>query len=131
MINHVILGWLSFLCFALGCSYSLFKRNKKIRNITKMPIRKLLDFHCVFSIIATFLAFIHMQQNIINFRFSTGYVSLFLMIIITIIGVIMKYFKSIYMKYRIFLLYTHITLSVILVVTLLLHIIEYILLSSF
>ena len=127
MSSH-LLGSLACVFFILGCSYSLFKRFKNIRSKINVPIKNLLDYHCIFSIIATILAFIHVGGNLSNIKFSTGYVSLLLMVLVTLIGILMKYFKKIYIRHKMFWLYTHIFLTIILIGTILLHIFIYILL---
>jgi len=123
------LGWLSFVFLFFCCSYSLFKRFKIIRSIINLPVKKLLDSHCIFSIIALILTFMHAGPNLTNIKFSTGYISLLLMIIITLTGIIMKYFKKIYLRHRMFWLYTHIFLTIMLIGAVLLHIFYYLLLQ--
>lgn len=127
-MNHIILGWLACSCFILSSSYSLFKRFKGISLKKYLRIKNLLDFHCIFSIFATILAFIHAGPYLYNVRFSTGYVSLLLMVLVTLIGILMKYFKKAYAKHKIFWLYTHILLVIMLTGTILLHIFSYLLL---
>lgn len=128
-MSQELLGWFAFLFFILGCSYSLFKRVKNSRSIVNLSIKKLLDYHCISCIMATILAIIHSGSNISNIRFSTGYVSLLLTVLITLIGIVIKYFKKIYVRYRMFFLYTHIFLAIMLTGTILLHILKYLLLQ--
>ncbi|EKQ55468.1 MAG: hypothetical protein A370_02684 [Clostridium sp. Maddingley MBC34-26] len=128
-MNYLLLGWLSCMFLIFGYSYSLFKRFKNIRYKINLPVKKLLDYHCILSIIATILAFLHAGNNLTNIKFSTGYISLILMILTTLIGVIMKYFKKTYINHRAFWLYTHILLSVMLIGSILLHIFYYLLLQ--
>lgn len=128
LMNRLIFGWLACACFILACSYSLFKRFKGIRSKIYLPAKNLIDYHCTFSILATILAFIHAEQYISNIRFSTGYVSLLLLVVVTLFRIIMKYFKKVY-KHKMFLLYTHILLVIMLTGTILLHIFNYLLLQ--
>lgn len=128
-MSQELLGWSAFLFFIVGCSYSLFKRVKSSRSIVNLSIKKLLEYHCIFCIIATILALIHGGSNLYNIKFSTGYVSLLLMVLVTLIGIVMKYFKKVYVKYRMFFLYTHIFLAIMLTGAILLHILTYLLLQ--
>lgn len=124
-MNHELIGLLAFIFFLLGCSFSLFKRSKSIRSKFNLPIKKLLEYHCIFSIIAIILVFIHAKDYFSDIRFSTGYISLLLMILVTIIGIIMKYFKNIYLKHRLLFLYAHIILAIMLGMMILFHILSY------
>lgn len=128
-VNNQLLGWWICIFFILGCSYSLFKRFKSICPKINLPVKNLLNFHCIFSIIATILAFIHAGNNLYHIRFSTGYISLLLMVMVTLIGILMKYFKKIYVRHKMFWLYTHIFLTIILIGTISLHIFRYLLLQ--
>lgn len=128
-MNHVLLGWLAFAFFILSCSYSLFRRAKSIRSNLNLHIKGLLDYHCIFSLIAIILVFFHAGPYLSNIRFSTGYVSLLLMILVTAIGILMKYFKKSYMKHKTFWLYSHILLAIMLLVTMILHIFSYLILE--
>ena len=121
-MSSQLLGWLACVFIILGCSYSLFKRLKNTRSKIGLPIKNLLDYHCTFCIIAIILAFIHAGGNLSNIRFSTGYVSLLLLVLVTLIGILMKYFRKIYIKHKMFWLYTHILLSIMLIGAILLHI---------
>lgn len=129
LMNHEILGWVICGFLILSCSYSLIKRCKSIRSKIKVSFKKLLDYHCFFSILATILAFIHVGGNLGNIRLSTGYVSLLMMVLVTLIGIIMKYFKKTYLKHRMVWLYLHILLTIILIGSLSLHIFSYLLLQ--
>lgn len=129
-MNSLSLGWLSCMFLIFGCSYSLFKRFKSILSKINLPVKKLLDYHCIFSIIATILAFLHAGTNLTNIKFSTGCVSLLLMVLITLTGILMKYLKKIHMNHRIFWLYTHILLAIMLIGAILLHIFYYLLLQQ-
>ena len=128
-MDRVLLGWLACAFFILSCSYSLFRRSKGIRSKLNLHIKRLLNYHCTFSIIATILAFIHAGANLSNIRFSTGYVSLLLMVLVTSIGILMKYFTKIYMEHKTFWLYLHIILAIMLFGAILLHIFSYLLLE--
>ncbi|APM38921.1 hypothetical protein BS101_09230 [Clostridium kluyveri] len=127
-MNNQLSGWWICLFFILGCSYSLFKRLKSICPKIKLPVKNLLNYHCVFSVIATILAFIHAGNNLTHIRFSNGYISLILMILVTLIGILMKYFKKIYVRHKMFWLYTHIFLTIMLIGSISLHIFRYLLL---
>ena len=129
LMNHELVGWAVCAFLILSCSYSLIKRCKSIRSKIKVPFKNLLDYHCFLSISATILAFIHVGGNLWNIRLSTGYVSLLMMVLVTSIGIIMKYFKKIYVKHRMFWLCSHILLAIILIGSLSLHIISYLLLQ--
>lgn len=125
--NAILFGLLSFLCFVFSCTYSFFKRKNKLNSRTKVSVKNLLNYHCILAVIATILAFIHAGKNLIDFKFSTGYTALILMILVTFIGILMKYFKKIYIKHRVFWLYTHIITSILLSGILVLHICSYLL----
>lgn len=126
---HDLLGWMALGFIILSCSYSLFKRFKKVRFKINLSVKKLLDYHCILAIIALMIAFIHAASYQAPIGFSTGYISLLLMILITIVGIIMKYFKKIYMKHKMLWLYTHIILAIMLAGTILMHILTYLLLQ--
>lgn len=128
-MDHVLLGLLACAFFILSCSYSLFKRSKSIRSNLNLHIKDLLNYHCIFSLIAIVLVFLHAGSNLSNIRFSTGYISLLLMILVTAIGILMKYLKKAYMKHKTFWLYSHILLAILLFGTILLHIFSYLLLE--
>jgi len=122
---HELLGWLTLLFFILSFSYGLFKRFKNLSFKINLPAKKLLDYHCTFGIIAIIIGFIHAGSNLSHIEFSTGYISLLLMILVTLIGILMKYFRKTYMKHKIFWLYTHIILAIMLAGTLLFHILTF------
>jgi hypothetical protein len=126
---HDLLGWMALGFFILSCSYSLFKRLKNLRLKINFTAKKLLDYHCIFAIIALIIAFIHAGSYLSPIKFSTGYISLLLMILLTLVGILMKYFKKIYMKHKMGWLYTHIILATMLAGTILLHILTYLLLQ--
>lgn len=121
-------GWSAILFLCISCSYTLFKRVEIIRNIFKIPMRIILNYHCIFSIVATVLALIHTGSQFNGIRISNGYISLFMMIIITITGVIMKYYSKLLGKYRCIFIYIHIFCSIVLFGSLFLHIVENLLL---
>ena len=133
----LVLGWSTCMLLIIGCSYSVIKRSKSIRSRMNLSIKNLTNYHCCFSIIATILAFIHAGNNLINIRskndvillFYTGCVTLFLMLSVTTIGMLMKYFKKAYIMHKQFWLYTHILLAIMLIGTILLHIFIYLILS--
>lgn len=127
--TEILLGWLSLLCFIFSCSYSFIKRKSKFRSKNKMWLKNLLNYHCYIAVMATILAFVHAGKNLTDFKLSTGYIALILMILITLIGILMKYFKKIYIKHRTVLLYTHIILTILLVGILILHIGNYLLMQ--
>ena len=104
------------------------QRFKSIRLKKHLRIKNLLEYHCIFSIFAIILAFVHAGPYLYNIRFSTGYVSLLLLVLVTLIGILMKYFKKTYTKHKKFWLYTHILLAIMLIGTILLHIFSYLLL---
>lgn len=86
--TEILLGWLSLLCFIFSCSYSVIKRKNKFRSKNKISLKNLLNYHCYIAVIATILAFIHAGKNLTNFKLSTGYIALILMILITLIGIL-------------------------------------------
>ena len=134
-MSSQLLGWSACVFILLSCSYSLFKRFKSIRSKINLPIKKLLDYHCTFCIIATILAsihvglaFIHAGGNLSNIRFFTGYFSLLLLVLVTLIGILMKYFRK-DTRHKKFWLNAHILLSIMLIGAILLHIFSYLLLQ--
>ena len=136
-IIGLVLGWSAVVFFSLSFSYSLLKRFPIIRSKINASTKKLLDYHCSLAIIATILASFHGMNNLINIEFAaeyellfpTGYASLLLIILVTLIGILMKYYKKIIIKNKIFWLYTHVLLTVMLMGTILLHIFSYLLLQ--
>ncbi|MBC2578808.1 hypothetical protein [Clostridium sp. DJ247] len=129
VIKDWLIGLIAFVFFTLSCSYSLLKRIK-IHKVNKaLNRKKLLDGHCLFAIISTILAIIHVGSNIYKIKFSAGYICLFSMLLITASGIVMKYSKILYLKYKNFWISVHITLTIIFILSILFHIITYIMLS--
>jgi len=85
----------------------------------------LLNWHCYFGIASTIIAIVHVGFNNYGISFSSGYISLFSMILLSVTGIIMKYFKGFYLKNRSLWINTHILLTIVFVVSLLWHVLFY------
>lgn len=119
-----LFGWLSCVFFILVCCYSIYKRFICKRYNLSISIKKSLNYHCIFTVVATILALLHTGKNLINLDFSIAFISLLFMVIITLLGIVLKYFSNVSVIQRKILLYAHIILTTFLVEALLIHIIS-------
>lgn len=119
------LGWVAAVLFLICCSYFLLKR-VFIRYLKpKFNLRQALNVHCYTAIAATIIAILHVGNNIAFIGISAGFICLFSMILLTVSGIIMKYFKFISPKTRRMFVYIHILLTIIFVLSLSYHIYSY------
>jgi len=121
IIQKDILGWAATIFVIFSCSYILLKRLKMHNPNFKINLRKLLGWHCYLGIISTIIAFIHVGDNLYYISFTAGYVSLFSMLLLSISGIILKYVKG----YKKVCRYIHIILTIIFMISLICHIMEY------
>lgn len=119
-IIHII-GWLAAGFMLLSFCYPVLKRTK-IKG-------KHLKFHCYVGYISILLASVHAIVNLAQFSFSVGVLCIFSMLLIMISGIIMRHFGKLFSKNIAVWKWIHIALSVICAMTLIFHIIEYLILS--
>lgn len=117
LIGNHLLGWSALFLTVLALSYCLLKR-------TKVKRKTILNGHCYLAIIATVLAFVHVGMRLSSFTFSVSYICLISMLLSTITGIILKYFK---IKNKLFFKRVHVALTMVFVLTLIIHIITAIL----
>lgn len=120
-INHLI-GFLAAGFMLLSLSYSLLKR-------LRFKCKKLLNFHCYAGYVSVVLVLIHVFISMNQISFSSGLIALLSMLFILVSGTVMRYFGKIISKNILILRYMHITFAVIFISALLIHIIEYFLLT--
>lgn len=108
----LITGFLALIFFMAGIAFSILKTSKlhSIKRIAKKS-------HCCIGFFAVAIGIFHSLLTSLSFKFTFGYLSLLLLLIITIFGILSKYSKSSVTKRNI-----HITVSILTSVVILLHI---------
>lgn len=124
-IQRDILGWVALIIVLLCCSYFLIKRIKMHNPNLKINLKKILQWHCYLGLVSTIIAFVHVGNNLYSITFSAGYIGLFSMFLLSISGIALKYFKGIPLKYKKACRYIHIVLTIIFVMSLVFHVLEY------
>ncbi|OPX43966.1 hypothetical protein CLHUN_22090 [Ruminiclostridium hungatei] len=108
----LITGFLSLLFFMAGITFSILKASKlySIKRIAKKS-------HCFIGFFAVAIGIFHSLLSSLSIKFTFGYLSLLLLLIITVFGILTKYSKSSLTKRNI-----HIVVSILTLVVILLHI---------
>lgn len=125
LMGNKFLGWLTLIIILLCMNYSLIKIFKIHNSNFKVNLRRFLDWHCYLGLILTIMAIIHVGKNFYSINLSIGFICLFLMCLLSLSGIILKYVKNLPSKYKKTFKYIHIILTLSFVFTLILHILEY------
>ncbi len=107
----LISGFIAFIFFMAGIAFSILKTSKlhSIKGIARKS-------HCCIGFFAVVIGIFHSLLSSLSIKFTFGYLSLLLLLIITIFGILLKYSKSSVTRN------IHITVGILTSVVILLHI---------
>lgn len=111
-------GLIAASLFGMSLLYSIFKRLK----IKKFNI---LKYHYYFSILGAAFVIIHVSEKLNKFSFTFGYLCFISIILLMTTGMLMRFLKGISSNIRKTIRCLHIFFSMVFIITLVFHVIEY------